>query len=52
MEKKQVNPTSIRFKEELLIKLEEEAKKEKRSLTKHIEYIIEQYYELKKLLNK
>ena len=39
-------PTSIRLSEEIYEKIKEEANKEKRSLSKQIEYIIEKYYEI------
>ena len=47
-----LKPTSIRIDEELLKKLKEEAEKESRSVSKHIEYIIKQYYEMRKILNR
>ena len=47
-----MKPTSIRLDDEIYNKVKEDADKDKRSLTKQIEYIIAQYYELKKLLNK
>lgn len=40
-------PTSIRLKKELMDKIKEDADKQKRSITKQIEYIIEKYYDLK-----
>lgn len=40
-------PTSIRLSEELQEKIRKDAEKDKRSLTKQIEYIIEKYYEIK-----
>lgn len=48
---KKVEPTSIRIKTELMEKIKEDAEKEKRSITKQIEYIIERYYEIKKNIN-
>lgn len=47
-----IRPTSIRLDEELYNKIQEDAKKEKRSISKQIEYMILQYYEMKKLINK
>ncbi len=49
---KETYPTSIRLEKEIYDRIKDEANKEKRSITKQIEYIITQYYELKKLLNK
>lgn len=51
MEKK-IQPTSIRLSEELYNKIKEDAEKEKRSMTKQIEYMLLQYYEMKKILLK
>lgn len=45
-----MKPTSIRLEEETYKKVKEDADREKRSITKQIEYIIQQYYEMKKLL--
>lgn len=45
-------PTSIRLSDETYEKLKADAEAEKRSITKQIEYIISQYYEMKRLLNK
>jgi hypothetical protein len=45
-----MKPTSIRIDDELLEKVKSDADKDKRSVTKQIEYIIQQYYELKKLI--
>ncbi len=47
-----MTPTSIRLPEELYLKIQEDAKKEKRSITAQIEYMIEKYYEIKDLTNK
>ena len=47
-----MKPTSIRLSQDIYDKVKAEADKEKRSLSKQIEYIIQQYYELKQLLNK
>lgn len=40
-----MKPTSIRLNDEIYKKIKEDAEKEKRSITKQIEYIIQQYYE-------
>ena len=48
----ETKPTSIRLDPEILKKVQEDAERERRSITKQIEYIIIQYYEMKKLLNK
>jgi hypothetical protein len=45
--KKAIVPTSIRLNEELDRKIREDAKKEKRSMTQQIEYMLEKYYEIK-----
>ena len=45
-------PTSIRLDDEVLEKVKEDALKEKRSVSKQIEYMIEQYYKMLKLLKK
>ncbi len=42
-------PTSIRIEENLYQKVVEEAKREKRSISAQIEYIIEKYYETKEM---
>lgn len=39
-----MKPTSIRLDEKLYEKIKQEAEKEKRSISKQIEYIIERYY--------
>nr|WP_325195161.1 ribbon-helix-helix protein, CopG family [uncultured Oscillibacter sp.] len=49
MERKRVQPTSIRLSEDLYNKIKEDAEQEKRSMTGQIEYMLLQYYELKKL---
>jgi len=51
-EKSSYTPTSIRLPPELLDKLKEDAENEKRSVTKQIEYIIENYYKIVKLTQK
>ena len=43
-------PTSIRLSKEVYEKVARSAKAEKRSITKQIEYMIEKYYEAKKVL--
>jgi hypothetical protein len=45
-----VEPTSIRLEEKMLTRIKEEAKQEGRSTSKQIEYMIRQYYDLKKIL--
>ena len=45
-----IKPTSIRLDQEIYQKIKADAEKEKRSISKQIEYIIIQYYEMKKLL--
>lgn len=47
-----IRPTSIRLNDEIYEKIKRDAEKEKRSITKQIEYIIMQYYEMKKILDK
>lgn len=39
-----MKPTSIRLNEEIYTRVKQEADKEKRSVSKQIEYIIERYY--------
>lgn len=45
-----IYPTSIRLSEELYNKIKQDAENEKRSITKQIEYMLEKYYEMQKLL--
>lgn len=45
-------PTSIRLNAELYEKIKKDAEKEKRSITKQIEYMIEMYYEIKEKMEK
>ena len=45
--KKNIAPTSIRISDELYSKIKEDAEKDKRSITKQIEYMLEKYYEIK-----
>lgn len=47
-----MKPTSIRLSDDVFEKLKAEADHDKRSISKQIEYIIQQYYEMKRLLNK
>lgn len=47
-----MKPTSIRLEDEIYDKVKADADKDKRSITKQIEYIIQQYYEMKKLIGK
>lgn len=49
---KQSIPTSIRLSEELLDRIREEATRDKRSLSKQIEFIIESYYKISELTSK
>lgn len=43
-----MTPTSIRLPDDLYEKIKSEADEKKRSITKQIEYIVEQYYKIKK----
>ena len=45
--KETIKPTSIRINPKLLEKVKTDADKEKRSVTKQIEYIIERFYGIK-----
>jgi len=47
-----MKPTSIRLDPTIIDRVKEDAKLEKRSVSKQIEYIIQQYYEMKKLLSR
>lgn len=47
---KDIQPTSIRLKPELLERIKEDAEKECRSITGQIEYMLLQYYEMRKIL--
>lgn len=42
-----MTPTSIRLPDDLYEKIKIDAEEKKRSITKQIEYIIEQYYSIK-----
>lgn len=44
---KDITPTSIRIEKEIMDRVREDAKKDKRSVTAQIEFIIEKYYEIK-----
>lgn len=48
--KKETMPTSIKLEKDLLEKIKADAKKERRSITGQIEYMILQYYDIKKKL--
>lgn len=48
--KKQIYSTSIRLNPELYDKVKEDARKECRSITGQIEYMLLQYYEMRKIL--
>lgn len=48
--KKEKMPTSIKFDKELLDRIKFDAEKERRSITGQIEYMLIQYYEIKKKL--
>jgi hypothetical protein len=45
-------PTSIRFEENLYDRVVNDAKKEKRSISSQIEYMVEKYYEIMDSLTK
>jgi hypothetical protein len=42
-----IRPTSVRLSKEVYEKVKKEAEKDKRSITKQIEYIITDYYNFK-----
>jgi len=44
-------PTSIRLPKDLMTKIREDAMRDKRSITKQIEYIIDSYYKFKDIIN-
>jgi len=46
------SPTSIRLSDNVLEKVKEDAKNEKRSVSKQIEYIIESYYKIVRMTQK
>lgn len=43
-------PTSIRLSETLYEKIKTDAERDKRSISKQIEYMIEKYYEMQQML--
>jgi len=45
-----IQPTSIRMNKDLYERVKADAEKERRSITGQIEYMLLQYYEMKKLL--
>lgn len=47
---KNVQPTSIRLDSELYERIKADAEKERRSVSGQIEYMLLQYYEMRKLL--
>lgn len=47
---KKAIPTSIRLNDELMEKIRKDAEKERRSITGQIEYMLLQYYELRKII--
>lgn len=49
---KKIQPTSLRLDSELYERIKADAEKERRSISGQIEYMLLQYYELKKLLLK
>lgn len=50
MAEKRTQPTSIKLDRELYERVKEDAEKERRSITGQIEYMLLQYYEMRKLL--
>ena len=50
MEKSKIQPTSIRIDKDLYERVKADAEKERRSITGQIEYMLLQYYEMRKLL--
>ena len=49
---KNVQPTSVRLDKDLYDKIKADAEKERRSVSGQIEYMLLQYYEMKKILLK
>ena len=47
---KNIQPTSLRLDKDLYEKIKADAEKERRSITGQIEYMLIQYYEMRKLL--
>lgn len=45
-----IQPTSIRLNKDLYEKIRQDAERERRSITGQIEYMLIQYYEMRKLL--
>lgn len=45
-----IQPTSIRMDKDLYEKIKADAERERRSITGQIEYMLLQYYEMRKLL--
>lgn len=45
-----IQPTSIRLDKDLYEKIKKDADRERRSITGQIEYMLLQYYEMRKLL--
>ena len=47
-----IQPTSVRLNKDLYERIRQDAEKERRSITGQIEYMLLQYYEMKKLMLK
>lgn len=47
-----IQPTSVRLDKDLYERIRQDAEKERRSITGQIEYMLLQYYEMKKILLK
>lgn len=47
-----IQPTSVRLDKALYERIRQDAEKERRSITGQIEYMLLQYYEMKKLMLK
>ena len=50
MEKNKIQPTSIRIDKDLYERVKADAERERRTITGQIEYMLLQYYEMRKLL--
>ena len=50
MDEKEIKPTSIRIDAKLFERIKTDAEKDKRSISKQIEYMLDKYYELQKML--
>lgn len=50
MKNDNIQPTSIRMNKDLYEKIKTDAERERRSITGQIEYMLLQYYEMRKLL--